>query len=320
MESPKVFVSHAHEDKERFVSDFARKLNDKGIKVWIDEWEMAPGDSLVDKIFEEGIKDCDSFLIVLSKNSINKRWVKEELNSGVVKRIEKNTNLIPIIIDVDVEIPVSINNILRVEVKDLSNYDDELEKILMKLYGVSKKPELGQMPDYVVDYEVPGYTKLDSIVIKNIGDLLIEIENFNYILSVEDLLNRAEIISISQDQIEESLNILNNSGLIDLTITSGSLQHYFLQLTSNGFIAYAESFIEDFSQMKEKVVSAICNDEKRLNIDIASKTELKIAIVDFILKMFEELNYLEFAGHMGGLQSIDDITPTGKRHFRNIIS
>ena len=54
--SPKVFVSHASEDKERFVRNFATQLRAQGIDAWVDEWEIVPGDSLIDKIFEEGLK------------------------------------------------------------------------------------------------------------------------------------------------------------------------------------------------------------------------------------------------------------------------
>jgi hypothetical protein len=57
--NPKIFLSHATEDKERFVVKFAEKLRTRGVDVWLDKWEILPGDSLVDKIFEEGLK-CPS--------------------------------------------------------------------------------------------------------------------------------------------------------------------------------------------------------------------------------------------------------------------
>ncbi len=60
MNTPKVFVSHASEDKDRFVLDFAARLRAKGIDAWVDKWEMHAGDKLIDKIFEEGIKECPS--------------------------------------------------------------------------------------------------------------------------------------------------------------------------------------------------------------------------------------------------------------------
>lgn len=93
---PKAFVSHASEDKERFVIPFATALRAKGIDAWVDRWEMRLGDSLVDKIFEEGLKDASAVIIVLSNASIAKPWVREELNGAFVKRMEKGTRIIPI--------------------------------------------------------------------------------------------------------------------------------------------------------------------------------------------------------------------------------
>ncbi len=66
MSAPKVFVSHASEDKERFVVEFARRLRENGVDAWLDQWEMKPGDSLVDKIFEEGLKEARAVIVVLS--------------------------------------------------------------------------------------------------------------------------------------------------------------------------------------------------------------------------------------------------------------
>lgn len=57
---PRVFVSHASEDKERFVNGFATRLRANGVDAWLDKWEMLPGDSLVGKIFEEGLKDAQA--------------------------------------------------------------------------------------------------------------------------------------------------------------------------------------------------------------------------------------------------------------------
>ena len=63
--APKVFVSHAGEDRDRFVTGFATKLMEKGVDAWYSLWEIAPGDSLVEKIFNEGLKDAAALIIVL---------------------------------------------------------------------------------------------------------------------------------------------------------------------------------------------------------------------------------------------------------------
>ena len=74
---PRAFVSHAHEDKP-VALELAGALRAAGVDAWIDAWEIAAGDSLVDKIYEHGLKDCDVFIVLLSPASLASRWVKDE--------------------------------------------------------------------------------------------------------------------------------------------------------------------------------------------------------------------------------------------------
>src|SRR3982750_1666990 len=97
--APRVFISHSSADNERFVFSLATRLRASGIDAWLDFWEILPGDSLVDKIWNEGFKDCDAFIVVLSDTSTRSNWVREELNTGVVKRIEDNTKLLALRLD-----------------------------------------------------------------------------------------------------------------------------------------------------------------------------------------------------------------------------
>lgn len=161
--NPKVFLCHASEDKDRFVLEFAKKLRQKGIDVWLDIWEMYPGDSIVDKIFNEGIKNANAFIIVISKNSVEKAWVKEELNAAVIKRIEKKCKLIPVVID-QCEIPICLKSLVWEKIGDLKNYDSNLDRIVYSIFEIIKKPEIGKEPKYVnlVIDNVPNLSKIDS--------------------------------------------------------------------------------------------------------------------------------------------------------------
>lgn len=91
----KAFISHAHEDKSVALA-LAIALREGGVEAWIDAWEIAPGDSLVDKIFEQGLKDCGVFLVLLSPASLASRWVKDELDAAVVRRIAGQTRTISV--------------------------------------------------------------------------------------------------------------------------------------------------------------------------------------------------------------------------------
>jgi hypothetical protein len=142
MESKRVFISHAGEDKERFVMEFAKRLREHGVDAWVDKWEILPGDSLVDKIFEEGIKNAQAIVVVLSQYSVDKPWVREELNAGFIKRLSGKCRLIPVVID-DCNIPQALASVVWQRIPDLENYDEEFIRIIDGIYGQSRKPPLG---------------------------------------------------------------------------------------------------------------------------------------------------------------------------------
>src|SRR5512139_1110368 len=120
---PKVFISHASEDKARFVARFAARLRENGVDAWLDQWEMKPGDSLVDRIFEQGLKQAQAVILVLSAVSVQKPWVREELNTSVVNRISRGLKIIPVVID-QCEIPMCLQATLWQRIDDLEHYDD----------------------------------------------------------------------------------------------------------------------------------------------------------------------------------------------------
>ena len=173
---PKVFIIHASEDKERFVLDFDKKLCSKGIDTWIYERETYPGDSLVDKIFEEGIRNAQAVIVVLSKYSVDKPWVREELNASVVKRIQEKIKLIPVVID-DCQVPACLQSTVWVMIKNLENYEAEFNRIVMSIFNQRDKPPIGRPPRYTqTEIDVlPDLTEVDSIVFKLSCEKAIEI-------------------------------------------------------------------------------------------------------------------------------------------------
>src|SRR5690349_17644571 len=111
----KLFISYSHADHE-FAARFAAALLNSGQDVWFAPWELGPGDSLVNKIFEEGLGEAGAFAVVLSKHSIQSRWVREELSVAIVQRIERLTRVIPVLIE-DVEIPVALRALYWVDMR-----------------------------------------------------------------------------------------------------------------------------------------------------------------------------------------------------------
>ena len=109
----KVFISYNSNDR-----GFSRKLYETlvlfGLDVWIDEFEILPGDSLIEKI-ENGISDSDYLLVVLSEDSVKSEWVKRELRAMLTAEIAQGkVKVVPLVIS-DCEMPVFLQDKLYVD-------------------------------------------------------------------------------------------------------------------------------------------------------------------------------------------------------------
>ena len=76
-----VFLSHSSKDKA-VVRPLAERLWKDGIKVWFDEWEIKPGDSIPAKI-EEGLEHSRVLVLCMSVNAFGSDWA--QLESGTFR-------------------------------------------------------------------------------------------------------------------------------------------------------------------------------------------------------------------------------------------
>jgi DNA-binding MarR family transcriptional regulator len=132
----RVFISYSHEDKD-FAEKLAHALHDAGEDVWWDQWEMMPGDSLVAKIFEEGLARAKAFIVVLSPESVRSKWVREELDVATIRKIEGVTRIIPVLRE-SVEIPISLRALLWLDMQQ--DFAGGVKRIINTIHGVTAKP------------------------------------------------------------------------------------------------------------------------------------------------------------------------------------
>ncbi|MDP2168649.1 MAG: toll/interleukin-1 receptor domain-containing protein [Thermodesulfovibrionales bacterium] len=308
--NPKVFISHASEDKQRFVLDFATKLRSKGIDAWIDRWEMLPGDSLVDKVFEEGIKNAQAVIVVLSKNSVNKKWVREELNASMVKRINKGSKLIPVVID-DCEVPECLESTVWEKIDDLNNYATELNRIVMSIYGQTEKPPLGNPPAYtetIID-TLPNLTNIDNIILKHACEKAVESGMPS--IETESILGDIKSQDIPEDELIVSLEVLDKNGYIEIHGDSGGGIPYF-NISLYGFYEYAKKYIPDYNKIVDSVAFQIVNLNMEDNKSISASLNQPQMIVDHILDLLESKGYITLAKTFG-LTHIVRVFPTLER-------
>ncbi len=308
--NPKVFVCHATEDKDRFVRGFGTRLRENGIDAWVDEWEIAPGDRLVRKIFDDGIKNAKSFIIVLSQISVEKPWVKEELDAAVVKRIEQGTKIIPVVLD-DCKVPEVLRATRWVTIKDITNYDGEIREIINSIFEYSDKPPLGSPPAYVQGAQVrfPRLRQIDSMVLKLIGESAIENDT---IIVTDDLARHAEAQDISYQEYRESLEVLDANHYIELHRTIGE-QIIDFSFTYYGFEQYAKAFVSDYKSIEKEVIAQIVNHNQTGQESIASSINQPINLVRHILISLNRGNHFDMVDESFTGILIFNVRPTLKR-------
>lgn len=71
-----VFLSHSSKDKA-IVRNIAERLKKDGVKVWFDEWEIKPGDSIPAKV-EEGLENSRVLVLCMSANAFGSDWAQLE--------------------------------------------------------------------------------------------------------------------------------------------------------------------------------------------------------------------------------------------------
>ncbi|WP_243313743.1 DUF1883 domain-containing protein [Fundidesulfovibrio agrisoli] len=90
-----VFISHASEDKEEVARPLALALQNDGLRVWYDEFELKIGDSLRRKI-DKGLANSRFGVIVLSASFFGKGWPNYELDGLVTQAVSGDQVLLPI--------------------------------------------------------------------------------------------------------------------------------------------------------------------------------------------------------------------------------
>src|SRR5712691_6379757 len=91
---PRIFMSHSHLDNAfvtRLAQDLRRALGDESA-VWYDILGLHGGDTWWEKIVEE-LMAREVFLLVLSSDAMNSRWVRREINMA----LNENKSILPVL-------------------------------------------------------------------------------------------------------------------------------------------------------------------------------------------------------------------------------
>lgn len=133
-EKPDIFLSHNSKDKP-IVCEIASTLEAKGIKVWLDKWQLIPG-RLWQKSIEKAIDEAKSVAIMIGSDGLG-HWEEAEMLASIFLSIEKGIPVIPVLLPSappEIRLPLFLRNFGWVDLRaGLS--DDGINQLISGITG-----------------------------------------------------------------------------------------------------------------------------------------------------------------------------------------
>ena len=312
----KIFLCHANEDKPQ-VREVYQRLKAEGFEPWLDEEDLLPG-QLWDQEIRRALRESDFILIFFSRNSVAKRgYVQREMKLALnawEEVPEGQIHTIPVRLD-DCEIPERFQRFQRADFFVENGYE-RLFRGLRAGIGEHEKPERNPLYNYIDigSHMLPNLTPIDTSVLKLCCEKAIEIGHT--LIGTGDIISKSGEINISDSDIHESIDILGRKGYLHVSYSSSVISHF--SITLLGFDKYARSFISNYRNVVEQVVSTMINKDITQNELLCSELNIPIRIIDHILRVLESKNLIDISKSYAGYEiiNIHNISPELERMFK----
>lgn len=126
-----VFISHSGNDRE-FVLGLAIDLKRAGLRVWLDQWDLRPGDSIATAV-QQALEESRFLLVVMSPDYFQSAWTQQEWQYMLASEMEGGgVRVIPLLYR-DCEVPVSLQMKQWVDLRDQNEYQFVLDRLVRDL-------------------------------------------------------------------------------------------------------------------------------------------------------------------------------------------
>lgn len=200
-EVPKVFLSYAWEDRA-LAEQIATAMQDNGIDTWWAQWCMSAGDSLRQKI-DAGLGDCTHFVVLLTPASLSKPWVNQEMDAGLMLKLQSRVKFIPLRHQLPAEqLPPLLRGMLSPSVEDPAR---DIGQLINDIHGIAKKPPLGKAPTTVQEAErtSTGYSPAATAIAKLLVESTQHARKFDPMRSIDDLATQT---GLSEEDVVDALH------------------------------------------------------------------------------------------------------------------
>ena len=307
---PKAFVSHNAADKA-VAEEIATALRAKGVEAWFDKWEIAPGDSLIQKVFDDGLKECALFVVLLSPNSISSKWVKYELDLALVRRLEEKTRVVPVVVR-ECEIPEALKPLRWLSIEN--GIDQVTGDLADTAHGrwPSRKPAVALPPSPIksADPEISDYA---WAIAEKLVPILLEDGQPGWYGTVDF----AEGLDVTELQFSDAIDELEEHQLIEISRNLGSGDEFDLGImrpTVNVAVRMSQAGRLDFDLFADLkiVAAAIASAGSIVAEHLHKATGLSIARLNLAIDLVENNDIADVARVQGGDFSFYQVDATAK--------
>ncbi|UCH96131.1 MAG: toll/interleukin-1 receptor domain-containing protein [Candidatus Aminicenantes bacterium] len=145
------FISHKNDCKS-WVKILAENLKAQGFKVFLDEWEIKPGENWLENIYR-GLNKSQKGILVITPNAMDSGWVRKEYEEMLILMQEDpGFQIIPVVLTKPVPGFPFLKTIRWIDFSEPGSYKQAFYSLVCAL---EDKPP-GPVPTFKTEPEIPG--------------------------------------------------------------------------------------------------------------------------------------------------------------------
>lgn len=160
--SPKCFISYSWDSSshQEWVRNLATKLHQAGVFTHLDQWDLKPGQDMME-FMEYSVRTSDFVFLICTQNFAEKAntgrggvgYEKSIVTGEVFYSTDENTKFIPLIVEGNPKnsLPSFLKSKVYIDFRNDNDFDQQFEELIRNIYDTPKfpKPELGVRPDFL---------------------------------------------------------------------------------------------------------------------------------------------------------------------------
>lgn len=281
------------------------------VEPFADDWLLTGRDSLIDRIFREGLKGANALVVVLSRFNAAHEWAQYELEASVVERVDSVSRLVVVLLDgrtapagLPPETPVFTVQ-KPGDMIELSTLLQELAPLLLNRpsggQGAAQQAAEGDGTEFHVLGLDPIDTTLLALACRS------AIENNSLLVKVEDVNVLAEPLRLDPETFRLSLESLSEKSHVKARRANGG-QISVMEIERESFGLYMNHVLEDFDEIVSDLAEEIVHGA-RDNESLVERSQLPSMVVTYILDELDASGQITVIRQMKGNRRIKRLSP-----------